>query len=66
MNTSEELKKVVDTFGKLSFILETAVKLNQTGDCPEIASACLDQATTISYDLAQALDFLTRKDYGKA
>lgn len=37
----EKLKEIVDSFGRLSFMLETMVKLLQTGDHQEIAKSCL-------------------------
>lgn len=41
MKNSEEVKKVVDDFGRLSFMLESYVKLVQTGDHPGIADEML-------------------------
>lgn len=40
-NQSEQLKKVVDDFGRLSFILESYTKLCQTGDHKELAKTIL-------------------------
>lgn len=42
MNNSENLKTACDTFGRLSFLMETYVKLHQTGDHKPIAQGCLD------------------------
>lgn len=39
--TSENVKQAVDHFGRLSFVLESYVKLAQTGDHKEIAKALL-------------------------
>jgi len=41
---SEEIKSLVDAFGRLSFALETYVKLVQTGDMPQLREAALEAA----------------------
>lgn len=44
MNTSETLKELVDNFGRLSFVLETYVKLSQTGDHRNVLPSLLQAA----------------------
>jgi len=39
---SEKLKVLLDTFGRLSFMLETYVKLEQTGDHAGIKNLVLE------------------------
>jgi len=54
---SELVKKAVDDFGRLSFVLETYVKLAQTGDHSEIAGqllrAAIKDADTLLLSLTQ-------------
>lgn len=50
---SEEIKNIVDSFGRLSFVLETWVKLKQTGDFEDLClsahlSAC-DEVKKLNY-----------------
>jgi len=52
------LKKAVDDFGRLSFVLETYVKLVQTGDHAEISEKLLEAAITDSYQLSNSLQSL--------
>lgn len=53
---SEELKRIIDSFGKLSFVLETYVKLAQTGDHPEIAKIALTAVKNDSDELNQLIN----------
>lgn len=54
MNTSsEKVKQIVDTFGRLSFMLETYVKLLQTGDHPEVTDKALYAIRSDADTLAQ-------------
>lgn len=60
MNSSEKLKEVVDAFGRLSFMLETYVKLVQTGDHREVANeifrCCVDDAQDVHKKLLHLLN----------
>lgn len=55
MNTSENLKEIVDLFGKLSFMLETHVKLEQTKDHEAVAIEALRAAEMDCHELAKML-----------
>lgn len=52
------MKKVVDDFGRLSFVLETYVKLVQTGDHNELANTLLICCDTDANVLCYSLDKL--------
>lgn len=58
MNRDELLKTIIDTFGSLSFLLETAVKLHQTGDHSEIKERCFDVAQNVANKLYTQLESL--------
>lgn len=54
----ESLKQAIDSFGCLSFMLETYVKLRQTGDHPNIAESVLLGAKIQAEDVARKLQNL--------
>lgn len=51
----QSVKKVVDTFSRLSFMLETFVKLKQTGDHVIIANQVLEASIKDVTELAESL-----------
>lgn len=61
ITTSEQLKKVVDDFGRLSFMLETFVKLAQTGDHGAIAESVLIGVKIDAAQLVRSLNELNLK-----
>lgn len=66
MNNSEQIKTAVDNFGRLSFILETYVKLVQTGDHPDIAQDLLQAAIQDSTELHKSLIEIKESTYVQA
>lgn len=64
MNKDENLKVLVDRFGQLSFLMETAVKLYQTGDSPEIRDLCFSHAFRVSEMLTMGLDVFIAETIG--
>lgn len=62
----EKLKDAVDIFGRLSFVLETYVKLRQTGDHPVTAEMLLKNALLDAEHLVEALDTLIDFDHEQA
>lgn len=44
MQNDEQVKSMVDEFGKLSFLLESFVKLYQTKDCKELNKHVINEA----------------------
>lgn len=56
---SENVKIVVDHFGRLSFVLETYVKLIQTGDHTDIADSLLVAAIKDAAKLLASLEQLS-------
>lgn len=55
---SEKVKNVVDNFARLSFILETYVKLVQTGDHVAITEMMLACAQTDAHKLLLSIEAL--------
>lgn len=58
---SEKVKNVVDDFGRLSFMLETYVKLQQTGDHHMIADTILQGVKFDAAALVTSLNDLTNE-----
>lgn len=63
MNNSEKLKTVVDQFGKLSFLLETYVKLSQTGDCQSLLQPLMEEVLTSSQHLTIQISNLNQSNH---
>lgn len=57
----EALKELIDDFGKLSFLLETAVKLHQVGHCNHIKRQCLIECHELANNLVVKFDEITNE-----
>lgn len=63
MNQSEKTKTMLDTFGRLSFMLETYVKLQQTGDHSGLKLLVLESVIDDAEALVRNLDSLKLPDH---
>lgn len=58
MQKDEQLKAIVDQFGKLSFLLETYVKFHQTGDCTKLNMEIFKEAHIAASSLLDQIENL--------